>query len=199
MPTFGGANSTLGISRRAALRRAGGGGLVLAGAAMLGNAPSTIAARQTADTARADHLALADGIIAALNGDDPNALNAWVAPDAIGHVPLAKPGEGKDLTWVKDRLRIAGKAFPKRNIAINGIIVDGDQISAHGTFEGTHEGPLQELSATGGKVIVAWIAFVTVTDGKVSEYWYQIDALSALEQFSLFAIDGEPDGDTSDY
>lgn len=166
---------------------------------MLGNAPTAVAARQTADTGRVEHLALADGIIAALNGDDPNALDAWVAPDAIGHVPLAKPGEGKDLSWVKDRLGIAGKAFPKRNITIKGIIVDGDQISAHGTFEGTHEGPLQELSATGGKVIVAWIAFVTVTDGTVSEYWYQIDALSALEQFGLFAIDGESNGDTADY
>ncbi len=86
---------------------------------------------------------------------------------------------------------LAVAAFPNRKIAIKGIIIEGNQISAHGTFEGTHDGPLQEVSPTGGKVVVAWIAFVTVIDGKVSEYWYQIDALGALEQFGLFAIDGE--------
>lgn len=193
-----------GISRRAALRRAGAGGAAVAGAALLGREVSA-AARQTTETDREAFLAISDGIIAALNAGDPDALDAWVAPDAIGHVPLTSAGEGKDLSWVKDRLALSGTAFPERKISVKGIIIDGDQISAHGVFEGTHDGPLLDLSPTGGKIVVAWIAFVTVKAGKVSEYWYQIDALGALEQFGLFAIDGEAasagkdDEEESDY
>jgi len=188
-----------GISRRCALRRAGVGAAAVAGAALIGRAPAASAARQTADADRAAYVDISDGIIAALNGDDPGALDAWVAPDAVGHVPLSTPGEGKNLSWVKERLLVAVTAFPERKITVKGLIVEGDQISAHGIFEGTHDGPLKDLSPTGGKIVVAWIAFVTVKAGKVSEYWYQIDSLGALNQFGLFALDGETGEGDSDY
>jgi predicted ester cyclase len=187
------------MSRRAALRRAGGGGAALATAAVLGSTAPASASQENAASDREGYVAIADGIIAALNGDNPNDLDQWVEPDAIGHVPLAEPGEGKALQWVKDRLELASTAFPDRTISVKGLIVEGNQISAHGIFEGTHEGPLQELSPTGGKLTVPWLAFVTVVDGKVTEYWYQIDALGALKQFGLFEVDSVTDESVSDY
>lgn len=187
------------MSRRAALRRVGGGGAVLATAAVLGTRSPALSAQVNAEADREANLALADGIIAALNGDDPNDLDQWVEPDAVGHVPLADVGEGKNLKWVKDRLVLAAEAFPDRKITVKGIIVEGNQIAAHGIFEGTHEGPLQELSPTGGKVVVRWLAFVTVVDGKVSEYWYQVDALGALKQFGLFEVGDVAEEDDNGY
>ena len=191
--------STQCMSRRAALRRVGGGGAALATAAVLGTATASSAAQGNAEADREAYVEIADGIIAALNGDNPNDLDKWVEPDAIGHVPLANPGEGKALQWVKDRLELAATAFPNRKISVKGIIIEGNQISAHGIFEGTHEGPLQELSPTGGELNVPWLAFVTVVDGKVAEYWYQIDALGALKQFGLFEVDSVTDESVGNY
>ena len=187
-----------GMSRRAALSRVGGGGAVLA-ATLLASGASSVAAQENADAGREAYVAIADGIIAALNGDNPDDLDQWVEPDAIGHVPLANPGEGKALTWVKDRLVLAAEAFPNRSIKVNGIVIEGNQVAAHGVFEGTHEGPLQELSPTGGDIVVSWLAFVTIVDGKVTEYWYQIDALGALKQFGLFEVDNVAEAEDCGY
>ncbi len=188
-----------GMSRRAALRRVGGGGAALAAAAFVGSAAFATASQENADADREAYVAIADGIIAALNGDNPDDLDQWVEPDASGHVPLASPDDGKDLKWVKDRLELSVKAFPNRKISINGIIIEGNQIAAHGIFEGTHEGPLQELSPTGADLVVPWIAFVTVANGKVTDYWYQVDALGALKQFGLFEVDDVTDESGNGY
>ena len=187
------------MSRRAALIRVGGGGAALTAAAVLGSSAPAMAAQENADGDREAYLAIADGIIAALNSGNPDDLDQWVEPDAIGHVPLASPGEGKDLKWVKDRLELSVEAFPNRKIKLIGVIIEGNQIAAHGVFEGKHEGPLQELSPTGGELVVPWIAFVTVVDGKVTEYWYQVDALGALKQFGLFEVDDIAEDSDSDY
>ena len=187
------------MTRRSALLRVGGGGAALATAAVLASGTSALGAQENAEADRKEFLAIADGIIAALNGDNPDDLDQWVEPDAIGHVPLATPGEGKGLTWVKDRLLLAAEAFPNRKISVKGILIEGNQIAAHGIFEGTHEGPLQELSPTGGELTVSWLAFVTVVDGKVTEYWYQIDALGALKQFGLFEVENVTEETGADY
>jgi predicted ester cyclase len=187
-----------GLSRRAALRRVGAGGVTAAGMALLGErALASAAVRQESAASRDDLLALAEDIVDALNGDDPDALDRWVAADVAGHVPLSAPGETRDLSWVKEKNALGHAALPDAEITLDGVAIDGDLIAAHGRFRGTHLGESAEVPATGRRVEVGYVIIVRVAGGKVVEYWYQLDTLGALAQLGLFTLDdtgAEDDG-----
>jgi predicted ester cyclase len=188
-----------GLSRRAALRRVGVGGVTVAGMALIGERAhrTGVNAQEIGALSREELQALAEGVVAALNADDPDALDRWVAADVVGHVPLAAPGETADLAWVKEKNALGHTALPDAEISLDGVAIDGTLIAAHGRFRGTHRGDSVDLPATGRSVDVGYVIIVRVDGGKVVEYWYQLDTIGALFQLGLFSledVDGEGDG-----
>lgn len=190
------------LSRRAALRRVGAGGIAVAGMALLTDpSAASAASRQSGDAdapSRDDLLALAEGIVGALNSGDPDAFDTWIAEDVVGHVPLASPEPGTGREWIKEKTALAARAASDAVISLDGVAIDGDLIAAHGRLRGAHDGEFLGFAPTGRAVEIAYVVFVRVADGKAVEYWYQVDALRALEQVGLFALDGDEGSDADD-
>lgn len=177
------------LTRRVALRQLGGGGIAAAGAAMLNSPAHEVSARQESETSRADFLAIGQGVVDALNGDVPSAFDAWVAEDVTGHVPLFESPAKQNRAWLAEKWELSRKAFPNREITLDGVVVEGDLIAAHGTARGTHDGAIGLLPPTGNKLSVGYVIVARVADGKVVEYWYQLDTLLALKQLGLFSLE----------
>lgn len=181
------------LSRRAALRRLGIAGAV-ATAAMPGARPTGAIRREDAGPSRAEAQVLARGIADAL-ASDPARLGEWVAEDVVGHVPLAPVGSGKGLAGLMAKAAVAVAALPDATITVAGLAVDGETVSARGEIRGTHTGDVAGFPATGESLRIQYVIFTRVVDGKVVEYWYQLDVLGALGQLGLFSFDIASDGD----
>ena len=50
------------------------------------------------------------------------------------------------------------------------------------TGTGTHAGALMGIPATGKRITVAGIDICRVADGRIVEYWQQLDTMSMLQQ-----------------
>lgn len=182
---------SVGGTRRVALRWIG---QVSSAAALIGmvSRPANASAQNGDGLSRANATTLAEGIAAALTSD-PDQLAEWVADDVVGHVPLAPDGAGKGLAGLKHKASVIIKALPDARITVDDLAVDGDWVVAHGEIAGTHTGSLAEITATGKRLRVQYVIFTRIVDGKVAEYWYQLDVLGALQQLDIFAIDQEDD------
>jgi predicted ester cyclase len=184
---------SVGGTRRSALRWIG---LMSSAAALVrvGTRPAVATAQSNSGLSRSDATTLAEGIAAALTSD-PDRLAEWVADDVVGHVPLAPDGAGKGLEGLKHKASVIIEAIPDAHITVDHLAVDGDWVVAHGEIAGTHTRSLAEISATGKKIRVQYVIFTRIVDGKVAEYWYQLDVLGALQQLDLFALDQGEDDD----
>ena len=193
MNRFDGGRSTRGrwLSRRATLRWLASAGGAAAAALRLGGRPANAARQDESGPTRAEAEALAKGITDALTSD-PDRLDEWVAEDVVGHIPLAPDGAGKGLAGLKEKASVIIAAISDAEITVDGLAVDGETVAAHGEIHGTHDGPLADLPATGARVRAQYVIFTRIADGKVVEYWYQLDILGALQQLDLYAI---PEGD----
>ncbi len=180
-------------SRRAALRLFG---TMTAAAAMVGvgNRSTSASAQSGSGLTRAEARVLAEGIASALT-EDPDRLDEWVTDDVIGHVPLAPEGSGKGLPGLKEKANVIREAIPDAKITVEHFAVDGDTITAHGEIYGNHTGSLVLIQATGKPIRIQYVIFTKIADGKVAEYWYQLDVLGALQQLDMFSLDQlEDDG-----
>jgi predicted ester cyclase len=159
-----------------------------AAAFRFGQRPAGAALQENATLSRAEAETLAHGVASALTSD-PDRLDQWVAADVVGHIPLQPDGAEKGLEGLKHYASSIIDAISDAEITVEGLAIDGDQIVAHGELHGTHDGALALLPATGKQVRVQYVIFTRIDQGKVAEYWYQLDILGALTQLGLFSID----------
>jgi predicted ester cyclase len=118
----------------------------------------------------------------------------------VGHIPLQPDGAEKGLDGLKHYASSIIDAISDAEITVEGLAIDGDKIVAHGELHGTHDGVLALLPATGKQVRVQYVIFTRIDQGKVVEYWYQLDILGALTQLGLFSIDDvTEDSEDEDY
>ena len=180
-----------GVTRRAALRRVGAGGVIaVAGGAL--PAVGTAQARQEEPQGAALE-SLAWAVVMAVNTGYADALDAWVAEDFVGHVPVPLPGAGKGLAGVKENLAALRTAIPDAELTVEDIVAEGDTVVVRGVFRGTHEGEFLGVPGTGATLEIPGVCVARVVDGKAVEYWSHFDQLAALEQAGLFSLEDAPD------
>ena len=73
-------------------------------------------------------------------------------------------------------------AFPDRVDVIEEIIADENHVGLLFRLQGTHQGNLFGIPATGKKIDVYELGIYRLTDGKVSEAWFMADELGLLLQ-----------------
>ena len=73
-------------------------------------------------------------------------------------------------------------AFPDRVDVIEEVIADEDRVGLLFRLQGTHQGNLFGIPATGKKIDVYELGIYRLTDGKVSEAWFMADELGLLLQ-----------------
>jgi steroid delta-isomerase-like uncharacterized protein len=73
-------------------------------------------------------------------------------------------------------------AFPDLKITVEDQIAEGDKVVTRWTAEGTHDGDLPGLPASGRSSTVTGIGIDRIEGGKIVEAWGNWDTLGMLQQ-----------------
>jgi len=79
-------------------------------------------------------------------------------------------------------------AFPLYEIAIEGLLAEGNQVAVRGTFRGIHRGPFAGIDPTGKSVSAGLIVIYTLADGRIVDHSMQFDLLGLLQQLQGFSV-----------
>jgi steroid delta-isomerase-like uncharacterized protein len=119
----------------------------------------------------------------AWNSGDTGAIDGIMAPEVVNHSPL--PGQTPGVEGFKQALAWMRGGVPDLTITIDSSIEDGDLVSTRWTGRGTQTGMLMGIPATGRTVAVTGIDICRVRDGRIVEYWQELDTLSMLQQLGV--------------
>ena len=69
----------------------------------------------------------------------------------------------------------AREGFPDLTISLEGVMAEGDRVTARVTMRGTHSGEFQGTAPTNKRVEVKAIDIFRIEDGKILEHWGHAD------------------------
>jgi predicted ester cyclase len=128
--------------------------------------------------------------IEVFNQRDDAAEAAVRTPDYVAHAPASlEPAPLDSEAWTRF---LAGfvEGFPDLHLTVEDTVGDGDLVAQRIHFQGTHTGEFQGLPPTSTKVSFYGLELNRLVDGKVAEHWFQLDALTLLQQLGLVVIPG---------
>ena len=117
-----------------------------------------------------------------------------VAPDFLDHAPL--PGQAPGLDGAKRKWAMCLNAIPDLRVTIEDLVAEGDKVAVRRSYEGTHQGELLGIPATGKQVRVSSISIFRLAEGKIAENWEQLDRLALLQQLGVIPAPSAPAGPT---
>ena len=103
-------------------------------------------------------------------------------------------GPGQQLTGVEavvGMIQMYKGAFSDARLTILDQIAEGDKVCTRLRATGTHDGPLQDIAATGKPVSIALTAVYRIEGGKVAEEWETFEELQMLQQIGAIPTEGE--------
>ena len=119
----------------------------------------------------------------AFNDRDLGALDGLVADDYVNHAAL--PGTPPGREGQAEVMKRLWTAFPDARFTIEHLAMDGDTVICIGTMEGTHEGELLGMAASGRRVQWRMCHLVRVDgEGRAAEHRAIRDDLGLLRQMS---------------
>jgi steroid delta-isomerase-like uncharacterized protein len=114
---------------------------------------------------------------------DMAALDELVDDDLIEHEELAGiPGSKEGLIEFVKQLR-AG--IPDITCDIHAMVAEGDEVWAHVTMRGTHQGEFLGIPATGKSIAVETIDRIRVRNDKAVEHWGVTDTFGMMQQLGV--------------
>ena len=96
------------------------------------------------------------------------------------HCPATPAVVIGNLDQLKEFMRQDTAAFPDSVQAVTYAAAEGDLVGAWCTYEGTQQGPIGPLPASGRKVKFDWAAMFRMEDGKIAEWWVTWDNIAIL-------------------
>ena len=105
----------------------------------------------------------------------------YYAPDCIMHPTEGDRSVEEDIKWTA----IYTSAFPDMKATVEDMVAEGDKVVTRWVMHGTHEGPLQDIPATGKRVTVKGITIKRIASGKIVEEWPLIDMLGTMQQLGV--------------
>lgn len=115
---------------------------------------------------------------------DVDALAELTTADFALHQLVAS--EDHDRASFEAFLRETHAAMPDFSMALEDLVVEGDDAVALLTMGGTPEKPLQAVQPTGKSFRVNVFQKYRVEDGRVAEVWVMADAIGTLSQLGVF-------------
>lgn len=76
-------------------------------------------------------------------------------------------------------------AFPDLAISIDEMVAEGDKLAARCTAQGTHNGNLMGIPATGKRIVATTWQISQIVGGKAVEVWELPDALGMMIQLGV--------------
>ena len=108
-------------------------------------------------------------------------IDQYFSKDYIQH----QPGIPNGLEPFKKYMQSLFKAFPDYNGEIENIVVEGDMVSIHFSWTGTHQGEFMGVSPTGKTIKRRTADVLKVSNGLISEHWGIVDQLEMLKSLDL--------------
>jgi predicted ester cyclase len=112
------------------------------------------------------------------------------AQDYVAYAPVSlEPAPLDSEAWTRF---LAGfvEGFPDLQLTVEDAVAEGDLVAQRVHFEGTHTGEFQGLPPTHRKVTFSGLELNRFVDGQVTEHWFQLDALTLLQQLGLVVVPG---------
>jgi predicted ester cyclase len=111
-------------------------------------------------------------------------------PDYVAHAPASlEPAPLGSEAWTRF---LAGfvEGFPDLRLTVEDAVGEGDLVAQRVHFAGTHTGEFQGLPPTHRKVSFSGLELNRFVDRRVAEHWFQLDALTLLQQLGLVVVPG---------
>ena len=118
-----------------------------------------------------------------LNGRDYVAADELFADDFVLHLPGMPPVEGREA--FKQSLQGLHRAFPDLRFTILELFGDGDRVAGRWTIEGTHEGELWGIPATGRRARWTATDIFRIENGRIAENTPEEDILGLMRQLGV--------------
>jgi len=115
---------------------------------------------------------------------DYSAVERLVAPEYTLHSDPGDAWEGRtlDRAAYTERVRYSRTAFPDLVFTLDDTLSAGERVAVRWHAEGTHEGDLNGLPATGRRLRFAGQTIYELKHGQVAGHWQVVDRLGFLEQ-----------------
>jgi predicted ester cyclase len=124
-------------------------------------------------------------IFETLENGNVDALDNYIAEDAVNHGMDTMTTQKRGLAAVKEIFNMYHEWFSDINITVNAMGTSGDTLLAYYTFTGTNTGPMMGMPATNKPVSVDGVDIVVFKDGKAVEHWGVEDRLGMMQQLGM--------------
>ena len=117
----------------------------------------------------------------AFNRHDPEEMSQLVSSNAsytfhfVGMPATDWKGRKQFITNVV-------KTFPDIDHHILDVVAEGDKVALRLNITGTHKGQFQDIPATGKKISVGCVNFLSIIDSKIIEEWSNSDMMGLMQQ-----------------
>jgi steroid delta-isomerase-like uncharacterized protein len=101
------------------------------------------------------------------------------------NIELHGSGLAPGLDVVKQWLTMFAAAFPDGHQVIEDVVAEEDRVVARTTFNGTQQGEMQGIPATGKNVSIPSITIFRLDNGKIAEGWLVSDNLGMMQQLGV--------------
>jgi predicted ester cyclase len=124
------------------------------------------------------------------SGAHPERAARYMAPEVLAHQVVSEEEVTVHRTpdqygqHVQDML----DAYGPFAFRIDELIAEGDRVYARWTQHGAHLDEAEGFAPTGKPVVEVASAVYRVEDGRIAEYWIQIDRLGLIEQLRRNAV-----------
>ena len=117
-----------------------------------------------------------------LNNQRHDLVEEFLAENIELHGTGLAPG----LEVVKQWLTMFASAFPDGHYTIDDVVAEEDRVVARTTFNGTQQGEMQGIPATGKRVSSnSTITIFRLDNGKIAEGWLVNDNLGFMQQLGV--------------
>jgi steroid delta-isomerase-like uncharacterized protein len=112
------------------------------------------------------------------------------APDYVAYAPASlEPALLDSAAWSRFLSGFV-EGFPDLQISVEDAVGEDDLVAQRVQFTGTHMGEFQGLPPTHRTVSFSGLELNRFVDGRVAEHWFQLDALTLLQQLGLVVVPG---------
>jgi steroid delta-isomerase-like uncharacterized protein len=118
-----------------------------------------------------------------------------MAADAEVHMPT---GEVLDPDGLKSFARMWRGSFPDWHSTFEELVAEGDWVAERWTGRGTHRGDLQGIPPTGERVQTPGSVFYRIADGRIVEFWGQLDMMGLIKQLGVVASPQQAEAQSSE-
>jgi predicted ester cyclase len=100
-----------------------------------------------------------------------DVVDEVVAADCVEHTPPPGFDTSDVVKALKEFTQALRAGIPDVRFTVGEMLAEGDLVAAYYTIEGTHQGDLFGLPATGRRISAQGLDMVRIVDGKGTDHW----------------------------